>query len=81
MISPAKDPQQLPQRPADTIKVVDQMEITNDKQYLEALARLVAGAEYIEADDFKRLPLWKQEQARKRYDEIEHAILKYQGTT
>lgn len=53
--------------------------ICNKEEHLEALARLCAGAEYIESDHFSHLSKVMQEKAKKRYDTIEREILVFQG--
>ena len=55
------------------------MEIRNDKEYEEILARLRKGAEYIESPEFQQKPDDYKQKALERYAQLTKAILKYRG--
>lgn len=55
------------------------MEIRNDKEYEEILARLLKGAEYIESPEFKAKPEEHKRAVLERCAKLSNAILKYKG--
>jgi len=58
---------------------VETVEIRNDKEYKEVLARLRKGAEYIESPEFQQKPEEHKRAALERYAQLSNAILKYKG--
>ena len=55
------------------------VEIRNDQEYQNALARLRKGAEYIESPEFEAKDAGHKQKALKRYAQLADAILKYKG--
>ena len=58
---------------------VDKLQIRNDQEYQNALARLRKGAEYIESPEFEAKDAGHKQKALKRYAQLADAILKYKG--
>ena len=56
---------------------MEKLEIRNDQEYQNALARLRKGAEYIESPEFKAKDNDHKQKALKRYTELANAIMKY----
>lgn len=58
---------------------METVEIRNDKEYEEVLARLRKGAEYIESPEFQQKPEDHKRRSLERYNKLATAILKYKG--
>lgn len=56
-----------------------QAPISNDDEYQEVLERIIKGAEFIEGETFKMLPLATQRKAHERYDNLVRRVMVYRG--